>query len=186
METHPNGLRKSAIPLTIICGPPCSGKSSYAATNATREDVIIDLDSIYRQIRPGFRQWATKFTDYKLLNRGLRIRNMLLHGLHKRTHGKAWFIVSAPHQKERDWWQKRLGGQVVLLNPGIVECRRRALARGTPIAAQGIDQWYAKSERHWHPPTYRHAIGIDGWIESEDVDEADIILRSSLSLKPYQ
>jgi hypothetical protein len=79
-----------------------------------------------------------------------------------------------------------LGGQVVLLNPGAQVCRQRAIARGTPLAAQGVDQWYAKSERHWHVPTYKAPIGIDGWIEHEDVDEADIILRSSLSLKPYQ
>ena len=74
----------------------------------------------------------------------------------------------------------------MLLNPGAAVCRQRAIDRGTPLAAQGVDQWYARSERHWHPPHYRHAVGTDGWIEDEDVDEADIILRSSLSLKPTQ
>ena len=75
---------------------------------------------------------------------------------------------------------------MVLLNPGIRVCKQRAIDRGTPLALQGIDQWYAKSERHWHVPTYRVPIGIDGWPDDEDVDEADIILRSSLSLKPTQ
>lgn len=79
-----------------------------------------------------------------------------------------------------------LGGEVVLLNPGAQECRRRALQRGTPLAAQGVDAWYARSERHWHVPTCKVPIGIDGWPDDEDVDEADIILRSALSLKAPQ
>lgn len=186
METHPAWLKKSAVPLTIICGPPCSGKSTYAGQHAERGDIIIDLDVISRGLRPGFKQWSTKFPDYKLLHRAIRVRNMMLRGLAKRTHGKAWFVIGAAHEKERAWWQKMLGGQVVLLNPGIRVCRQRAFERGTPLALQGIDQWYAKSERHWHPPQYRHAIGVDGWIESEDVDEADIILRSALSMKAPQ
>ena len=61
--------------------------------------------------------------------------------LAKATSGHAWFIVGAPHQKERDWWQKQLGGTVVLLNPGIQVCRQRAIDRGTPLALQGMDQW---------------------------------------------
>lgn len=111
---------------------------------------------------------------------------MMLHGLSKRTHGHAWFIVGAPTQKERDWWCKQLGGHVVLLNPGIQECKRRALDRGTPLALQGIDQWVARSERHWHPPTHKSRIGVDGWIDREDIDEADIILHTALHPEPRQ
>src|SRR5262245_27108823 len=152
METHPAWLKRSPVPLTIVCGPPCSGKTSYVQEHADyKADVIIDLDSIYRRIKPTYRHWETRYQDYKLMHRGLRIRNMMLAGLQKRTSGKAWFIVSAPTQKERDWWAKQLGGVVVLLNPGITECKRRAHARGTPIAVTGIDRWYIKSERHWHP-----------------------------------
>jgi hypothetical protein len=65
------------------------------------------------------------------------IDNALAH-LAKATSGHAWFIVGAPHQKERDWWQKQLGGTVVLLNPGIQVCRQRAIDRGTPLALQGM------------------------------------------------
>lgn len=74
----------------------------------------------------------------------------------------------------------------MLLNPGAQVCRQRAIDRGTPLAAQGVDQWYAKSERHWHAPTYRVPIGEDGWPDDEDTDEADIILRSALSMKAPQ
>jgi hypothetical protein len=107
-----------------------------------------------------------------------------LFALHKNTvraQGKAWFIVGAPTKKERDWWQVKLGGLLLLLNPGIEECKRRAYARGTPLAAAGVAAWEAKSCMHWSPPVPRRRIGPDGWFLNDDVDEADIVLAKELS-----
>src|SRR4029077_2500590 len=178
METHPAWLKRSRIPLTIVCGPPCSGKTTYVRGCAADGDTVIDLDLIRRRLHPGFRAWGSNSEDYKLLRRALRIRNLMLGRLSALTSGRAYFIVAAPTETEREWWKKQLGGVVVLLNPGAQECRRRALARGTPLAAVGVDQWYARSERHWHPPTYRKAIGTDGWFD--EGDEADRELDDAL------
>jgi len=173
METHPTWLKKSAVPLTIVCGPPCGGKTTYVRERAVKDDLVIDLDTIRRKIQPTYRHWSSLATDDKLMFRSLRVRNMMLAGLAKRTTGCAWFIVAAPAAGEREWWVRRLGGTVVLLNPGQEECRRRAWARHTPLAVEGIDRWFARSEdQHWSPPTYRVSIGPDGWPE-EDEDDAD-------------
>jgi hypothetical protein len=173
-------LKKSRIPLTIVCGPPCAGKSTYVQRMVREGDIVIDLDTIQRKLNPAFRSWAER-TNSKLLRRAIKIRNMMLAHLSARETGCAWFIVSAPAPKERDWWQRKLGGEVVLLNPGLEECKRRAYARGTPLAAGGVSLWATRSELPWEAATQRRPIGIDGWFADEDSDEADVVLAQALS-----
>lgn len=166
IDTHPRYLKKSNIPLTIVCGPPCSGKTTYVQKHKTDGDWIIDLDVIQSQIDSLFRPWQE--TNFKLLRRAIDLRNKMLVALTVLKNKKAFFIVAAPTQAERNWWQMHLGGEVVLLNVAPDECKRRAIARGTPQAAQGIDDWFEKSEQLWIQPQYHQAIAIDGWPRDDD------------------
>lgn len=152
---HPEWLKPSRIPLTIICGPPASGKTTYARERAGPGDVVIDLDAISGEIDPSFRPWAGR--DKELLNASLRKRNDMLGSLSKQTEGKAWFIVGAPTKGEREWWRSRLGGEVVLLNPGYAECLSRSMARGTPT--YGVDEWFRASGEVWR----KQRAAMDGW-----------------------
>ena len=162
---HPDWLKQSAIPLSIVCGPPCSGKTTYISDHASEQDIIIDFDTIQATLDPSYQHWAKTGLDKSLLHRAIRVRNELLGSLSRRRAGKAWFIVSAPSKAERDWWHDKLGGTVVLLNPGVDECKRRAIARGTPLAQDGIDRWEHRSQHPWQPhqPKSRQSIGADGW-----------------------
>lgn len=162
---HPDWLKPSDIPLSIVCGPPCSGKTTYVAERASDHDIIIDLDTIQMTLNPEYRHWTKRELDSSLLYRAIRVRNELLGSLSRRTHGRAWFIVSAPSKAERQWWQEHLGGEVVLLHPGVDECKRRAIIRGTPLAQDGIDRWEANARKPWAPkqPKTKPTIGLDGW-----------------------
>lgn len=144
---HPQWLKPSAIPVTIVCGPPASGKTTYVKANAAPGDTIIDLDAIMVEIDPGFSQWSA--ISKTLVQSAIRKRNSMLSALSRSAHGRAWFIVSAPSQQERDWWSKKLNGTVILLNPGMEECIRRARARGTERAVQGIEAWERNSTLPW-------------------------------------
>ena len=166
IDTHPRYLRKSKIPLMIVCGPPCSGKTTYAQNHKADGDWIIDLDVIQSQLDPNFRPWLE--TNFRSLRRAINLRNQMLVKLTGLEKGKAFFIVSAPTRNERDWWQLHLGGEVVLLSVASEECKRRAIARGTPQAVQGIDDWFAKSEQFWVQPQYHQAIAEDGWPRDDD------------------
>lgn len=159
---HPDWLKPSAIPLTIVCGPPASGKTTYIADRAHAADMVIDIDTIARTIEPKYVHW-TGLLQGALLDKAIRVRNEMLASLSRARSGKAWFIVSAPTQAERTWWQEKLGGQVVLLDPGASECKRRALHRGTPQAVNGIEEWYRKARSPWRPRSVKPQIGIDGW-----------------------
>jgi hypothetical protein len=162
---HPDWLKPSAIPLTIVAGPPCSGKTTYVATHASDGDLVIDLDTIQMTLNPSYRHWSQHEMDSSLLYRAIRVRNELLGSLSRRTTGRAWFIVSAPSKAERDWWNSKLGGDVILLHPGVNECKRRAIIRGTPLAQDGIDRWERNALRPWAPKQakIRQTIGVDGW-----------------------
>lgn len=158
---HPGWLRPSAIPLTILCGPPASGKTTYLREHATLTDVTIDLDSILLSIDPNYKHWASLSVGRGLLNQAVRTRNNLLGSLAGRRNGRAWFIVSAPTKAERDWWHDKLGGTLLLLHPGADECRRRALQRGTPLSLHGIDEWERKAALPWTPSGTHWIKGSD-------------------------
>lgn len=163
--THPEWLEPSAIPLTILCGPPCSGKTTYIAQHAASFDTIIDLDTIAQSIRPTYRHW-TGDMDSALLNKAIRARNAMLGALARTRSGKAWFIVAAPTEGERAWWRDKLGAVIILLHPGAEECKRRAITRGTPKAIIGIDDWEDRATRQWQRPSHRRqTIACDeaGW-----------------------
>ena len=162
---HPDWLQPSAIPLTIVTGPPCSGKTTHVQQNAKPDDLVIDLDTIMMNLDPKYRHWTNQL-ESSLLYRAIRVRNALLGSLERRTTGAAWFIISAPSEAERKWWQGKLGGTVLLLHPGVEECNRRAIKRGTPLAREGIERWERSSRMPWMPKESRpkrQTIGADGW-----------------------
>lgn len=162
---HPDWLEPSAIPLTIVSGPPCSGKTTYIKDRAKPADTVIDLDGIMMRLAPNYRHWSGAL-DRSLFNKAVRARNAMLGSLKDKTEGQAWFIVSAPTKAERDWWQGKLGGETVLLHPGTDECKKRAIERGTPNAVKGVEAWELAAKKPWIAPATKapkQKTGLDGW-----------------------
>lgn len=156
--THPEWLTPSAVPLTIVCGAPCSGKTTYCRQHAAPTDVVVDLDLIVGGTVP---QQLTR----QQLDGALTRRNKLLGTLKHLRTGKAWFVVSAPTQDERDWWQSKLGGEVRVLDPGIEVCLARCIERKTEFQVPIIQQWY-RPQKWWAKDLRREVkkpIGLDGW-----------------------
>lgn len=155
---HPKWLKRSSIPLWIVTGPPCSGKSSLVSERARRGDIVIDLDDIAESI---VKDWDRQWND-DLLNRSIRVRNAMLGNLSKETKGKAaWFIVGAPSIDERRWWRGKLGGVVISLDVPRDICIERATKLGRSIKA--IDNYFKAASRPWLSQTNRLVKrGIDG------------------------
>jgi hypothetical protein len=162
----PEWLEPSAVPLEIVCGPPFSGKATYVAARASAEDVVIEFDAIAKRLSADHRAWRGIAPD--LFNRTIRTRNALLGSL-ARLRGEtcsAFFVIGAPTLGERQWWQRKLGGAIVLMDPGVEECRRRALATRLPQALAAVDRWRAASRLSWSPPVAklaRRGSGDDGY-----------------------
>lgn len=140
----PKGLAPSRIPLTIVCGPPASGKSTYVAERIGSNDLLIDLDDILQALTgvPGHAapRWA--------LPAALDQRNKMLAALaDDRAHDRAWFIVGAPREAERRHWAKMLDGEVVVLATPAEVCVGRIEAdpgrqRRRTAQIEAVGKWW--------------------------------------------
>jgi hypothetical protein len=135
--SHPSWLRLPLIPVTIICGPPCAGKTTYVLQRIKASEVCIDLDQIVRDLTNLPRHSWTEI----VLDRALYKRNKLLGKLTRKSKWtKAWFIVSEPKAAWRNWWCKKLGTEdiIVLETPASI-CISRT---NNPVIIQVIEDWW--------------------------------------------
>ncbi|CCB64068.1 AAA family ATPase [Hyphomicrobium sp. MC1] len=122
---HPKWLSPSIIPLTIVCGPPASGKSTYVRQHAGSKDLVIDLDVIASQIS-GEPQHAWDRTRW--LNAALYFRNDMIGGLSRPSdYEVAWLIVAEPNANHRQFWATALQPQrIVVLETDAATCLANA------------------------------------------------------------
>jgi hypothetical protein len=150
---QPVNLKPSAIPLTIVCGPPASGKSRWVAERKKLGDVEIDLDQIFVALG-----YTSKTTDRKGLKLGLQERNRMLASLSIppssippssiSTTPNAWFVIGAPSYKERQRWATMLGAvQVVVLATKPDVCLQRTLA--DPLRVNSANQQMGIINKWW-------------------------------------
>jgi predicted kinase len=141
----PIGLRPSRVPITIVCGPPASGKTTFVNTHAAPEDSVIDFDDCLRSV--GGRAWDT---DQQKVKAAFALRDSALRELSRSPRRPAWFIVSAPHAQERAAWLRALGrrARCVVLTTDAETCKSRIAAdperehaRAKMCAA--VDSWWA-------------------------------------------
>jgi 5-methylcytosine-specific restriction protein A len=154
--SRPAGLKKYAGALTLVCGPPGSGKTTYCQLHAGPEDNVIDLDAIRSELSgaPFF-----KASSHWLIP-ALKERNKRLIKLAENKAGQVFFIVSAPTSRERQWWVEKLGvWEVVVLAVPKTECVRRCENDGARSAGKD----------------YRYLIGL--WWKKYTPRRGDIVLR---------
>ena len=145
---HPKWLQPSQVPLTIVCGPPCSGKSTWVTERAGRRDLIIDLDVIASDISgEPLHGWNRD----RWLNAALWRRNNMLGDLGRGGNWPAaWFIVSEPKPQHRDFWVKTLRPtSIVVLEVDEAECMRRAAIddRDMMETEAAVTRWWVQYGR---------------------------------------
>lgn len=146
----PSDLKVSLIPLTMVCGPPGSGKSTYVNKHKKPSHLVIDLDAIQQSLSG----LPPHHTSRRWLEPSLNERNRLLRSLSDPNilvHDAAWFIIAAPDATERSTWAKRLGANVVLMTTPLEECIRRINADPTRLKHRermidAVKKWYQHGE----------------------------------------
>lgn len=139
----PEGLRPSAIPVTLVFGPPGAGKSTLIRLESRPDDVVIDFDVYLKSV--GGVKWDT---DKAKVRQAFQLRNAALHGLATRRGGRAWVIATAPTKAERRLWRSTLGRatEVVLaVDPETCKARIRA----DPDRQHAVETMCAAVDRWW-------------------------------------
>jgi len=112
--------------VTLICGPPCAGKTTYAQQHAQPGDHILDRDTITAA-------------------NAEQIMRQRIDDIAAMTDGQAWVIRSAPNGTTRLRLATRLRAHVVLLIPPPDVLHQRAIHRPNRVAAiAGIADWHKR------------------------------------------
>lgn len=148
---HPSWLRTSLIPVTVVCGPPASGKSTYVDGRKGNSDLVIDLDAIASGLaKTSMHGWGVKW-----LGPAVRQRNDMISALSKpdaRKHARAWLIVGEPEADKRQWWVDTLGPStdVVVVETPASQCEARIATNPERKRQAGNANawWAAYTRRH--------------------------------------
>jgi 5-methylcytosine-specific restriction protein A len=149
-QWRPDWLKPSTIPLTIVCGAPGSGKSTYVRSNSKVGDLIIDLDVIASGMSGStLHGWDRS----KWLSPAIRARNELLGDIGRPTNRwpAAWLIVSEAKAENRQWWKDKLQpDRIVVMETMPQECMRRIRLdadRNINVTTEAIGRWWSDYER---------------------------------------
>lgn len=142
--------------VTLVCGPPAAGKSTYVVERAKPGDLIVDWDDILAALSGSpkyvrhddlilYANVARKAVERVLLKRTQAQRSPVV-GIHGGVPN-AWLIRSAPSRKERADFRVGYGANIVILETSEAECVRRIradVARAAIAEAQvdAVAQWW--------------------------------------------
>lgn len=148
-QYRPEWLRPSAIPLTIVSGPPASGKTTYVTDRAGPNDLVIDLDIIASTMSG---QPVHGWDRAKWLAPAMRHRNALLGDLSRNPMwDAAWLIISEADPDKRQWWADKMKpDRVVVLEVPAAVCMGRVRAddgRNRDVTFEAIGKWWSSYGR---------------------------------------
>ena len=122
--------------VTIVCGAPGSGKTSWAARQMCWGDLILDIDTLYQALT-GLPMYDKPQT---LLPVVLAIRDAVVAQLNKPNQvQKAFIITTTTKHAEIIAMAQKLKGRVVVLGTASVTCLQRISA--DPRRKDKLEQW---------------------------------------------
>ena len=134
--------------VTVVCGPPGSGKTTYVREHARWGDLVVDLDAIYVAIGGQ----GDHRHPIGLLPFALAVRDALYRRLeYSNDVLRAWVITGGAKRSARERLRQRLGAHVIVLEAGLNECSRRIHAddsRGSKDAQVAlVTKWWQDYRR---------------------------------------
>ena len=130
----------------IVYGAPCSGKTTWVKENATKNDIIVDLDSIYECITISDRYEKSDRVSSVVF----KMRDTLYDVIRYRD-GKwndAFIITGGALLGDRERLQKRVGAdELIFIDTPMGECLNRAKENRTEEWMEYIISWF----EHFQP-----------------------------------
>lgn len=133
--------------LTVVTGPPCSGKSTYVRTHRQPGDLVIDFDDLARSLgSPDPHDHAAPVRFVARAARAAAIPAAI--GCHHRG-ARVWIVDCNPPRSRRQQYHIA-GAHIVTLTADPADLHRRADAERPALWHQLIDDWLTE---HAPPPT---------------------------------
>lgn len=124
----------------IVYGAPCSGKSSYVKNVAGENDLILDIDKIYKCISNNDEHIKSK----RLSSYVFKIRDLILDMV-KTRYGKCsnvYIIGGYPYEGEREKLCSTLGAELIFIEEGRDECLARAKMYRPVEWIKYVNEWF--------------------------------------------
>lgn len=111
----------------IVYGAPCSGKTTYVKEVATKDDLILDIDSIWQMITNNERYVKPN----RLKDNVFKIRDEIIDQIYTgRGHWiNAYIIGGYPYEMDRERLREKLGAELIHIDTTKEECLLRAEER---------------------------------------------------------
>lgn len=128
----------------IVCGPPCSGKTTYVKRHMSTGDIVVDMDTLFKSM-----------SGLELYNKPdnlkfnvLAVKNQIIGQIEKHygNFKGAWIIGAYPNIVEREQLAERLGAEVVLMQTSKEECIAR-LAKCKDYRVEHRKEWETYIEK---------------------------------------
>lgn len=117
-------------PVTIVCGPPGAGKSTYVAQHKGSGDLVLDVDLLFRALTLGDgREKPDGILPFVLAARDAVIK-LLKAGL--MGPSRAWIIMGGENNAPRLELSQSLNANVVIIPTPTGECVARMKKQGRP------------------------------------------------------
>ena len=146
--------------LTVVTGPPCSGKSTYVLSHVDADaDVVIDLDRLAFAL--GYpRAQISWGLDHPARDAARAARRHLIDQALAGCNlpGRTWIIDTDPPRPTLEIY-RRAGADVVEMTTPLDECLARAAQRpDADAAAEQVRRWFARDRAEQHHTASRWAL----------------------------
>lgn len=121
----------------IVYGSPCSGKSTWVDSVATKDDLIIDIDRIYNAINNhrGNRVYTNVMALYRSLIDMVKTRNG--------TWNNVFIVRGFPLRGERERLAQQLDAELIHIDTDKETCLERSYEKA-PDYHKHVEDWWNK------------------------------------------
>lgn len=141
--------------LIVVTGPPCGGKSTWVRHRAKPADIVIDYDRLATALSGEGADSHDHRGPIDAVTKAARKAAIAVAARHLSTVD-VYLVHSSPRPNELATY-RRLGADIVLLDPGEDVARERCARERPARIFAAIDQWYAAHAHGGPRPRHQRA-----------------------------
>jgi len=129
------------VTITLVCGPPCAGKTTYVEQHAQPDDLVVDLDHLAQLLGSPRSHGHPRPIRHRAEAWLLELCDEVAAGMHP----SAWIVRTLPDPAQRAEWAAWLNAQVVVLDAPDDVLIDRAQQRPWPGATIDAIRWWRQT-----------------------------------------